>query len=322
MNQRYLMILALGILLSGCTSPLSQRPVEKHNAGITAGEPRITPDVVYGHKFGMALTFDMFQPQKQNGAAVIFLNSGGWRAMFPDFYKRTAEGLRLVTDKELTQMQPNMQGMNPRPFLTKGFTFFSVRHGSSPKFGMPEIVADLRRAIRFIRFHANEYGINAERIGVWGGSAGGHLSLLLGTTGDVGIKDATEEFEKGSGRIAAVVACFPPSDLKRFVAFHKKINPDILKQVPALALTEEQYREFSPLNSISPDDAPTLIIHGDQDKLVQILEGESMYQALLKAGVKSKFVLLPGADHGFVGNDADRSLLEAVNWFEEQLGAK
>jgi hypothetical protein len=69
MNQRCLMILALAIFLAGCSAPLSQRPVEKQNTGIAAGEPRITPDVVYGHKFGMALTFDMFQPQKQKGGA-------------------------------------------------------------------------------------------------------------------------------------------------------------------------------------------------------------------------------------------------------------
>jgi|WetSurSiteA1Bulk_404760.scaffolds.fasta_scaffold07760_2 dienelactone hydrolase len=323
MNRRHLIVIALGILLSGCTSAPPEKPVEKQDTGTGVGEPRITPDVVYGHKFGMALTFDMYQPKKQNGAAVIFVNSGGWRSIFPNFYIQTAEGLRLATDKERDKMLPNTPGgPSIKPLLDKGFMVFAVRHGSSPKFEMPEIVADLRRAVRFIRFHAGEYGIDAERLGVWGGSAGGHLSLLLGTTAEVGNRDATEKFEKSTGRVAAVVACFPPSDLNRFVEFCRKNNPDILKECPALALKAEQYREFSPLSFVSSDDAATLIIHGDQDKAVPILEGESMYQALLKAGVKSKFVTIPGADHGFVGGDADRAMLETVSWFEEHLGAK
>jgi len=90
--------------------------------------------------------------------------------------------------------------------------------------------------------------------------------------------------------------------------------------VPALVLTEEQCREFSPINFVTPDDAPALILHGDKDTLVPLYEGESMHQALVKAGVKSKFVTIPGADHGFVGGDADRAMQETLSWFEEQLG--
>jgi dienelactone hydrolase len=319
MNPRHVLTVAFALILIGCGSPTSQKTVTGKDGKIDVEKTRITPDVVYGHKFGMALTFDMFQPQNQNGAAVIFINSGGWRAMFPDFYKWTPTGLRLVTGKELAEMKPNMLGFNPRPFLAKGFTFIELRHGSTPKFEMSEIVADLRRAVRFIRFHASEYGINPERLGIWGGSAGGHLSLILATTADAGNKDATEEFEKGTDRVAAVVACFPPTDLKRFVEFHKKINPGVLKQTPALDLSEEQYREFSPLDHVSSDDAPALIIQGDHDKLVPVLEAESMYQALMKAGVKSKLVIIPGADHGFAGKDAERAVQESVSWFEEYL---
>jgi dipeptidyl aminopeptidase/acylaminoacyl peptidase len=184
---------------------------------------------------------------------------------------------------------------------------------------MPEIVADLRRAVRFIRFHANEYGIDGERLGLWGGSAGGHLSLLLGTTADIGIPDAAEEFERSPGRVAAVVAYFPLSDLQRFV---ETIPPDVLKQYPVLSLRAEQYREFSPLYFVSSDAPPTLIVHGDQDKEVSIIEGESMHRALLKSGAISKFVTIEGAGHGFYDEDADHAMEETVDWFKEHLGAK
>jgi len=92
MNQRYLMILPLGILLAGCTAPLSQRPVEKQNAGIAAGDSRITPDVVYGHKFGMALTFDMFQPPKR-------------RMPLPRFWPKLSRGLPELLKMPLSPLR-------------------------------------------------------------------------------------------------------------------------------------------------------------------------------------------------------------------------
>jgi acetyl esterase/lipase len=275
---------------------------------ITPEGIRITPDVVYGHKFGMALTFDMFQPENQNGAGVILINSGGWRSRLPNFYEYTADGIRLKT-----------QEIKIEPFLSKGFTIFWVRHGSRPKFEIPEIVADLRRAVRFIRFHASEYGVDKEKIGILGGSTGGLLSLLLGTTSEICNSEATEEFEKDTGRVAAIVANFPITDLKRLTE-HRGGPPPI--DHPLRNLTEEQFKEFSPLYFASSDDPPTLIIHGDKDINVPIIEGESMYQELLKSGVESKFVIIPGAGHRFEGEDADLALSEAVSWFEEHLVEK
>lgn len=325
MKKQYLITFVIGILLNGCLSFKTQATEQQDPNAATNGV-RITPDVVYGHKFGMALTFDMFQPKKQNGAGVILINSGGWFSpTFPIYYKETAEGLRLSTDQERAQMDPPKKG-RPRikPLLDKGFTVFDVRHGSSPKFEMSEIVSDLRRTIRFIRFHAGKYSIDAERLGVWGGSAGGHLALLLGTTADVRSKDITDEFEKSTGRVAAIVAYFPPADLKRFTEFYKMDAEESKLSIPPaiLALKTEQYSEFSPINFVSSDDPPTLIVHGDQDQMVPILEGETMHQALLKAGVKSKFVTIPGVGHGFTGQADDIAMKETVNWFEENLKAK
>jgi dienelactone hydrolase len=317
MNRSYLITIAFAMLMIGCTPMNSEKPIEKQSAAIGMEEPRITPDIVYGHKFGLALTFDMFQPYKQNGAGIIFINSGRWRAIFPNFYKETLEGIRLATEQERAKMNPENQGKpSIKPLLDKGFTVFVVRHGDCDKFKMSEIVANLRCAVRFIRFHAAKYGINEERLGVWGGSAGGHLALLIGTTADVGNKDATEEFAKSTDRVAAVVAYMPLATLER------PNDPAVIKQMPALDMRKEEYREFSPLYFVSPDDAPTLIVHGDKDQLVPILQGKSMYQALLKAGVKSKFVTIPGAGHAFFGKDDDRAMQETISWFEEQLIAK
>jgi acetyl esterase/lipase len=310
MYRHCLIAVLLAIFLVSCTTPTPEQAAQDPN--ITPEGVRITPDVVYGHKFGMALTFDMFQPKNQNGAGVILINSGGWVSMFPNIYERTDDGIRLRT-----------QGFEfAESLLSKGTTVFWVRHGSSPKFEMQEIVSDLRRAVRFIRFHAKGYGIDAERLGLMGGSAGGHLSLLLATTAEISNSEAAEEFEKGTGRVAAVVAYFPPTDLKSVVDYLIKNDPETVKQLPALDLGDDQLKEFSPINFVSSDDPPILIIQGNNDPVIPVDQGESMYQALQEEGVESKFVIIPGAGHGFEGEDADLALNEAVSWFEKHLSEK
>jgi fermentation-respiration switch protein FrsA (DUF1100 family) len=321
MNRHYFIAVAVAIFLIGCNPSSPERSVEKQSERISSEEPRITPDIVYGHKFGMALTFDLFQPQKQNGAGIIFVNSGGFHSpRFPDFYKETAEGLRLTTVQERAQKQPEFQG-RPRikPLLDKGFSVFNVRHGDIDKFTLPEIVSDMRRAVRFIRFHAEKYGIDGERLGVWGGSAGGHLALMIGTTAEIGNSEVTEELEKATGRVAAAVAYFPPTNLKSMVDSVRKNNPEFLKENPSLDMSDELLLGLSPINYVSPDDAPTLIVHGDQDQEVPISQGKSMYQELLKAGVQSNFVTVPGVGHGFIGKDDDFAMQETISWFEEHL---
>ncbi len=158
-----------------------------------AREVNITPDVVYGHKFGMALTFDVFQPEDANGAGVLFMVSGGW-------FSRWAP--------------PETMQNFTKPLTDKGFTVFTVRHGSSPKYSIPEIVKDVRRSVRYIRFHADQFDVNPDRLGVYGMSAGGHLSLMLGTASDAGDSESKDPVLQISDRVNAVVALVPPTDLR------------------------------------------------------------------------------------------------------------
>ncbi len=124
----------------------------------------ITPDVVYGHKDGMALTFDVFTPScEANGVGILNMVSGGWVS-------------RWTAPEEARSRYDAL--------LDEGFTVFAIRHGSSPRFNVPEAYADVTRAVRFVRLHARRFQIDPERIGVYGGSAGGHLSLMLGLASD------------------------------------------------------------------------------------------------------------------------------------------
>ena len=258
----------------------------------------ITPDVVYGHKFGLALTFDVFKPKKNgNGAGLLFMVSGGWHSRwFPP--ERAVDRFKLLLDK--------------------GFTVFAVRHGSSPKFVIPEVVEDVRRSVRFIRLRAEEMGVDPERLGVFGGSAGGHLSLMLGTTSDSGKPKAKDEVMRVSNRVAAVVAYFPPTDVRPWVTEDSSYN----KNFPALRFDPAKAADYSPLLHVTEDDAATLLIHGDQDKLVPLNHSEKILAAFKEKKVTSELLVIEGARHGFRGEDQTRATEAMVAWFEKHLVKK
>jgi len=263
-----------------------------------ANDVQIVPDVVYGHKDGMALTFDVLKPKNANGAGIIFVISGGWVSA----YSPPEESI------------PRYQEM-----LAKGFTVFRLRHGSSPKYLIPEIVADVRRGVRFIRFNAKQWGVDPNRLGVVGGSAGGHLALMIGTASDNGDQNAKEPFMRETDRVAAVVAYYPPVDLRPLA---RGLNPPksgtVLDLFPALNFEKEKAAAYSPITFVTPDDSPTLLIHGDKDELVNISNSQIIFDAFKKANVKTDFVVIPrrgarlpwrgsgtrdGADGGLVRTD-------------------
>src|SRR5262249_51444691 len=103
-----------------------------------------------------------------------------------------------------------------KPFADRGYTVFAVVHGSQPRYTVPEIVQDMNRSVRFIRYHAKDYGIDHAHIGVMGASAGGHLSLRLGTAGDKGDPGARDPVDRESSRVQAVACFFPPTDFLNY----------------------------------------------------------------------------------------------------------
>ena len=280
------------LLLVGCTAT-------QVNAAV---EPEIIPDVVYGHKDGMALTFDVLKPKpKANGAAVLFMVSGGWVSSYSP---------------------PQQTAVRFKDLLDKGFTVIAVRHGSSPKYVIPEIVADVRRAVRFIRHNAKQWGIDPNRLGVFGGSAGGHLSLVLATASDEGDPTAKDDFMKESDRVASVVAYFPPVDLRplargiRTAAPTEGARPE---RFPALNFEKEKAPDYSPIVHVSADDPPALLIHGDKDELVPLSNSKSIYEAFQQKNVKTQLIVIEGAGHGFTGDNAKRAMAAVVSWFEQTL---
>ncbi len=256
----------------------------------SVGAAEIDRDVVYGHKMGMALTYDVIQPEKPNGAGILFMVSGGWVSRW--------------FDPELAlQRQGSFSQLNER-----GFTLFLVRHGSSPLFKVPEAVVDVRNALKHIRSNAERWSVDTGRLGVFGGSAGGHLSLMLGTASESEVGD---EGDAGDARVAAVVAYFPPVDLQPIVGPNDRF--------PALDFDQELADDISPVLYVSKDDPPTLLVHGDEDTLVPLSNSERIHKAFTEAGVTTDLVVLEGAGHGFRGKDDEAATTALVSWFERHL---
>jgi acetyl esterase/lipase len=275
-----------------------------------------TEDVVYGRKDGTALTLDVFRPKADaNGAGIILVVSGGFFS--------------------------SHEAINPvfiRPLLDRGYTVFAVVHGSQPRYTVPEIVGDLKRAVRFVRHHAGDYRVDPDRLGITGASAGGHLSLMLGTAGDLGNRDARDPVDRESSRVQAVACFFPPTDLLNYggpgkemihardhgkpfrPAFdYRELDRETNLWVP---ITDEKRlretaREVSPITHVSADDPPTLIVHGNADPLVPLQQSESIVERLKAAGVEAKLVVKSGAGHGWPTIVQD--ITTFADWFDGHL---
>jgi len=276
-------------------------------------------DVIYGRKFGTALTMDVFTPrQGANGAAVVFVVSGGWVSAH--------ESIGAPFFKDFI---PEL--------IRRGYTVFAVVHGSQPRYTIPEVLDDMHRAVRFIRYNAKEYHIDPERLGITGGSAGGHLSLMQGMAGKDGDAKARDPVNRVSSHVQAVGCFFPPTDflnygqpgevalgtgvLKGFKApfdfneLDKKTNSFVL--ITDEARRREIGRQISPVYHVSKSSPPTLIIHGDADKLVPMQQALLIIDKLKDAKVPAELVVKPGAAHGWPGMAKDMTTI--ADWFDKYL---
>ncbi|MEO6540254.1 MAG: alpha/beta hydrolase, partial [Ferruginibacter sp.] len=149
-------------------------------------------EIIYGRKDGMALTMVMIQPELiTNGKAIISVLSGNWVSS-----ERTREAF-LTRDNI---------------YVKRGYTVFGVMVSSQPKYSILDEIADLKRAVRFIRYNAKDYSIDANKIGITGSSSGGHLSLMIATADDIINARSTDPVDKVSSRVQAAAVFFPPTD--------------------------------------------------------------------------------------------------------------
>ena len=277
-----------------------------------ASAVRRTEDVIYGRKSGLALTLDVFQPAKPNGCGVLFLVNGGWLS------------------SKATPLMVTIRPADYEPYLNRGYTVFAVVTSSQPKFTISEEIEDVHRAVRFIRANAKKYGVNPHRLGVLGSSSGGHLTLSIATQGKQGKPDSEDPVERASSEVQAAACFFPPTDFLNYggpgisgvgegpmAPLRVAFGPQALTAEGRASLG----KEISPINFVTAKLPPTLIIHGDADKVVPLQQSESFVERAKAAGAPQvRLIVRAGKGHG--GGDFWRSAEDAkefADWVDRHL---
>ncbi|MEO1979985.1 MAG: alpha/beta hydrolase, partial [Fuerstiella sp.] len=236
-----------------------------------------TDGVVYGQRNGDSLSLDVIRPAQPNGLGVAFMVSGGWRSGEPG----------------------ELPVWMMAPLLRRGYTVFAIYHVSQPEATVMEIIEDVHRGIRFVRHHADEYGIDPDRIGVSGGSAGGHLSLMLAARGGPGPGESPDPVDRESSAVQAVAIFYPVTDLLNLGdstenpgdggpprSYVQAFGPDATN----MAAWKVIGRECSPIYHVTTNLPPVLIYHGDADTLVTLDQSERFRERAVEQGAEVKLV--------------------------------
>lgn len=269
---------------------------------------KIEPNIVYGMYSGLALLLDSYHPDQSNGYGIIHISGSGWSAPL---------GLDATPLKASRHVE-----VEGKPLVAAGYTLFTINHRATPRFSYPAAVEDAQRAVRFIRYHAAQFGITPDRIGAIGGSSGGHLVSLLGLLPGDGDPDDESPINRLSAKVQCVVARAAPgsfSDMPgrgaQALFLGVSLNPD----TPPGSLEDRRALAASPITYVTSAAPPFFFIHGDADEVVPITQSKATAAALQAAGMPVKHRSVPGGGHG-PGLVADPAIAaEIVAWFDEHL---
>jgi acetyl esterase/lipase len=263
-----------------------------------------TDGVVYGQRHDKPLTLDVIRPAKPNGFGLALMVSGGWKSA------RAGESPAWLMS----------------PVLRRGYTVFAICHISQPDATVMEIIEDMNRGLRFVRYHAKKYGIDPNQIGVTGGSAGGHLSLMLATRGGPGPLDAPDPVDRESSEVQSVAIFYPVTDLLNLgestenpgdggppMSYVKAFGPDSTN----MPIWKVIGRESSPIYHITTNLPPTLIYHGDADTLTPLTQSEKFRDRAAEFGHEVNIVIHPRGKHGWLTMILD--IGKFANWFDRHL---
>lgn len=250
---------------------------------------KLEADIPYAGTDNQRQRLDMLLPETPKGGklpVVVFIHGGGWQN------GDKTGGRRQVSD-----------------LVASGeFAGVSVGYRLTDQAHFPEQAYDCKAAIRWIRANAEKYGLDPDKIAVWGSSAGGHLVSLLGTSGDVKELEGDLGPNKGvSSRVSCVVNFYGPSELLTMgaqsqpggrLSHDAPDSPEAKLVGGALQENKEKAKAASPITYVSKDDPPFLNVHGDADPVVPYAQSEALHAALKKVGVSSTLVTVQGGGHG------------------------
>ena len=259
-------------------------------------------NVEYSNPDNQHLQLNLARPSEGNGPfpAVLCIHGGGFRAGTRDGY----DGLI-------------------RQLAERGYVAVTVTYRLAPKYQFPAAVYDVKAAVRWLRANAGKYHIDPDRIGVTGGSAGGHLAQFLGVTSDVKMFEGDGGNLDQSSKVTCVVNQYGPSDFTK--SYGKSV--DAAEVLPLflggnLETARQKHILSSPLYWVTPNAAPTRILHGTEDNYVAFEQATWMYEKLKAAGVEAELVPFEGSKHGFGGETAKRADTLLFAFFDKHLKAK
>jgi acetyl esterase/lipase len=296
-------LIALSSVVAACLSCVNPARAQKPPARPPVPEDVVfEPDVEYANPDGQHLQLDLARPKKGDGPfpAVLCIHGGGFRA--GNRYGYDGLCLRLAQ---------------------QGYVAATVTYRLAPKYPFPAAVHDVKEAVRWLRANAGKYHLDPDRIGVTGGSAGGHLAQFLGVTSDVKSFEGDGGNRDQSSRVACVVNFYGPSDFTK--SYGKSV--DAAEVLPLflggnLETARRQHVLASPLYWVTPHAVPTLCIHGTKDNYVAHEQAVWLVERLKAAEVEAELLTLEGAGHGFKGADADRAEKAMLAFFDKHLKKK
>ena len=242
-------------------------------------------DLAYVTYGGSSRTLDLYAPQGAQGMPLIVWIHGG---------------AFLFGSKEGFPVEPV-----PLHLLLEGYAVASINYRLSPEAVFPAQLEDCKAAVRWLRAQAEEFGIDPNRIGAWGASAGGNLAALLGTTGEVRDFDVGENLGHSS-RVQAVCDFFGPTDFLQLDAH--RLPDGQVHNTPDSAESKlvggpiqdhpDQVRRVNPITYVTKGAPPFLIVHGMLDRLVPFHQSQLLASALEGAGAPVTFYPVEGGGHG------------------------
>ncbi|RPI89781.1 MAG: alpha/beta hydrolase [Planctomycetaceae bacterium] len=257
------------------------------------------PGIEYSNPADQHLQLNLARPKTGNGPfpAVVCIHGGGFRAGNRDSYNALC--LKLAE---------------------RGYVAITVSYRLAPKFQFPAAVHDVKAAVRWMRANAAKYHVDPNRIGVTGGSAGGHLAQFLAVTAGVKQFEGTGGHPEESSAVACVVNVYGPSDFTK--SYGKSVDAaEVLPLFLGGNVEQERQRHIlaSPLYWVTPEAAPTLCIHGTEDKYVAHEQAVWLIDRLKSAEVPAELLTLEGAGHGFKGEDAAKAEAALFAFFDKRL---
>jgi len=245
------------------------------------------------------LQLNLARPKTGDGPfpAIICIHGGGFRAGKRDGY----DGLCVK-------------------LAERGFVAATITYRLAPKYKFPAAVHDTKAAVRWMRANAKAYKVDPNRIGVTGGSAGGHLAQFLGVTANVPQFEGTGGHPEQSSNVTCVVNVYGPSDFTK--SYGKSV--DAHEVLPLwlggdLSTKHDLHIQASPLYWVTPNAAPTLCIHGTEDKYVAHEQAVWIVDKMKAATVEADLLTLEGAGHGFKGADAEKADKALFEYFDKKL---